>query len=73
MIAPISPDASQIATARSAPIGALKLKDASRYLGVKPITVRRWIDRGFIKRNGLSRHIIISIAELDRFLADTQL
>ena len=53
-----------------APSGALKLKEAARYLGgVSTITVRRLIARGLIKRNLALRHIIIPIAELDRFLA----
>jgi hypothetical protein len=49
---------------------ALKLKQACQYLGgVSPITLRRLIDRGLIKRNRSLRHIIISVAELDRFLS----
>lgn len=52
-----------------APIGALKLKDAAQYLGgVSHITVRRLIRRGLIKPNRALRHILIPIAELDRFL-----
>jgi len=49
---------------------ALKLKQACQYLGgISPVTVRRLIDRGLLKRNGALRHIIISVAELDRFLS----
>jgi len=52
-----------------APIGALKLKDAAQYLGgVSTITVRRLIKRGLIKPNLALRHILIPVAELDRFL-----
>jgi excisionase family DNA binding protein len=53
-----------------APIGALKLKDAAEYLGgVSTITVRRLIKRGLIKPNRALRHILIPIAELDRFVS----
>ena len=49
---------------------ALKLKAACQYLGgISPITLRRLIDRGLIRRNPALRHIIISVAELDRFLS----
>ena len=49
---------------------ALKLKQACQYLGgLSPVTVRRLIDRGLIKRNPALRHIVISKAELDRFLS----
>jgi len=56
-----------------APIGALKIKDAAEYLGgVSTTTVRRLIARGFIKPNRALRHILIPVAELDRFLAQGQ-
>jgi hypothetical protein len=49
--------------------GALKLKDACRYLGdISPSSLRRLIDRGLLKPNRALRHILISVAELDRFL-----
>jgi len=49
---------------------AFKLKQACQYLGgISPVTVRRLIDRGLIKRNPALRHIVISKAELDRFLS----
>ncbi|TMP91675.1 MAG: helix-turn-helix domain-containing protein [Verrucomicrobia bacterium] len=55
----------------TAPKGALKLKDAAKYLGgVSVITVRRLIDRGLIKPNRSLRHLLIPISELDRFLAE---
>lgn len=51
-------------------MGALKLKDAADYLGgVSTVTVRRLIRRGLIKPNLALRHILIPIAELDKFLA----
>ena len=53
----------------TAPVGALKIKDAAKYLGgVSCITVRRLIRRGLIKPNRALRHILIPLAELDRFL-----
>ena len=53
----------------TAPLGALKIKDAAEYLGgVSPITVRRLIKRGLIKPNRALRHILIPITELDRFV-----
>jgi excisionase family DNA binding protein len=58
---------------KTAPLGALKIKDAAEYLGgVSTITVRRLIKRGLIKPNRALRHILISIGELDRFLAEGQ-
>jgi Helix-turn-helix domain len=56
-----------------APLGALKLKDAARYLGgVSTITVRRLIDRGLIKPCRALRHLLIPVGELDRFLLEGQ-
>ncbi len=51
--------------------GALKLKDAAEYLGgVSEITVRRLISRGLLKPNRALRHVLLPIAELDRFLTN---
>jgi len=53
--------------------GALKLREAAQYLGgVSTITVRRLIARGLITPNHALRHIVIPIAELDRFLKNEQ-
>jgi hypothetical protein len=53
--------------------GAFKLKEACEYLGgISPISLRRLIARGLIRRHPALRHIIISKAELDRFLAQTR-
>ena len=50
--------------------GAFKLMEACEYLGgLSPISVRRLIARGLIKRHPALRHIIIAKVELDRFLA----
>jgi excisionase family DNA binding protein len=49
--------------------GALKLKDAAKYLGgISQITVRRLINRGLIKPNRALRHLLIPVSELDRFI-----
>jgi hypothetical protein len=48
---------------------ALKLAEACDYLGgIAPITLRRLIKRGLITPNRALRHILIPVAELDRFL-----
>jgi excisionase family DNA binding protein len=53
----------------TAPKGALKLKDAAKYLGgVSVITVRRLIDRRLLKPNRSLRHLLIPVSELDRFI-----
>jgi len=53
--------------AKTAPVGALKIKDAAKYLGgVSQITVRRLIDRGLIRPNRAVRHLLIPVSELDR-------
>ncbi len=50
---------------------ALKLRDSCKYLGgISEITLRRLIRRGLIKPNRAIRHILIPVAELDRFLAN---
>jgi excisionase family DNA binding protein len=54
----------------SSPVGALKLKEAAKYLSVSPISVRRLIGRGLLNPNRALRHILIPIAELDRFLRE---
>jgi hypothetical protein len=52
-----------------APLGALKLKDAALYLGdISPTTVRRLIKRGLLRPNRALRHLLIPVAELDRFI-----
>jgi excisionase family DNA binding protein len=53
-------------------MGALKLKEAAKYLGVAPISVRRLIQRGLITPNRALRHILIPVGELDRFLSGGQ-
>ena len=49
---------------------ALKLREAAEYCGgLSTITLRRLIKRGQIKPNRATRHILIPVKELDRFLA----
>jgi hypothetical protein len=51
--------------------GAFKLKEACAYLGgLSPISVRRFIQRGLIKRLPGFRHVVITKAECDRFLRE---
>lgn len=53
-------------------MGALKVKEAAKYLGgLSPITIRRLIQRGIIRPNRALRHILIPISELDRFLKNS--
>jgi excisionase family DNA binding protein len=53
-------------------VGALKVWEAAQYLSVSPPTVRRLIARGFLRPNRATRHILLSVRELDRFLAEGQ-
>ena len=48
--------------------GALKLRQAADYISVAPITMRRLIARGLIKPNRATRHILVPVAELERFI-----
>jgi hypothetical protein len=47
---------------------ALQLKRAAAYIDVSEMSMRRLIKRGLIKPNRALRHILIPVAELDRFL-----
>jgi len=50
---------------------AFKLQRACQYLGgLAPVTVRRLIQSGKLKRHPAFRHVLITKAELDRFLND---
>jgi excisionase family DNA binding protein len=48
--------------------GALKLREAAAYLGLSETTLLRLIKRGFIAPIRVTRHLLFSIRELDRFL-----
>jgi excisionase family DNA binding protein len=51
-------------------IGALKTGNAAKYLSVSVPTVRRVVERGLLIPNRVSRHLLFSIKELDRFLKE---
>ena len=50
--------------------GAFQLPEAADYLSVSITQVRRWIQRGLIKRIPGIRVIVITKAECDRFLRE---
>src|SRR5215831_749736 len=51
--------------------GVLKLKHACEYLGGLSVpTMHRLIKRGLLRPNRSTRHLLFSIAELERFLRD---
>jgi excisionase family DNA binding protein len=51
--------------------GALKMREAREYLGGLSVpTVHRLIERGLLRPNRSTRHLLFPVAELDRFLAD---
>lgn len=50
--------------------GALKLKDAARYLSVSVPTIHRLVERGMLRPNRAIRHLLFPISELRRFLEE---
>ncbi len=52
--------------------GALKLKPAAKYLSLSKPTIYRLVERGLLKPNRATRHLLFSYAELDRFLREGQ-
>jgi tRNA(Ile2) C34 agmatinyltransferase TiaS len=51
------------------PVGALKLKPAAQYVGGLSVpTMHRLIQRGLLKPNRATRHLLFPVSELDRFL-----
>lgn len=50
---------------------AYKLKEAAALLGVSTTSLRRAIQRGLIKPMRAFRHVLISGAELQRFIDNT--
>jgi len=52
--------------------GAFQLPEAADYLSVSITQVRRWIQRGLIKRIPGIRIIVIAKAECDRFLREQE-
>jgi len=56
---------------RSATGGALKSRAARQYLGgISEPTLFRLIERGLLKPNRATRHLLFPISELDRFLRE---
>jgi hypothetical protein len=52
-------------------VGALKLEGARQYLGGLSVpTIHRLIQRGLLRPNKSTRHLLFPISELDRFLRD---
>jgi excisionase family DNA binding protein len=49
-------------------ITAVKTKEAARRLSVTPKTVRDLVNRGLLKPNRATRHLLFPLAELERFL-----
>lgn len=50
--------------------GALKVKPAAEYLSLSKPTIYRLVERGLLKPNRATRHLLFSVAELDRFLRE---
>ena len=49
-------------------VAAVKTKEAARRLSVSPKTVRDLVNRGLLKPNRQTRHLLFPVAELERFL-----
>jgi predicted site-specific integrase-resolvase len=50
---------------------AYNIWETAEILGVSPATVRRWIKYGLLKCSWASRHKLIPLSEIERFLKDT--
>ena len=55
----------------SLPRLAFNINETAEILGVSIATVRRWIKGGLLKCSWASRHKLIPLAEIERFLRDT--
>jgi excisionase family DNA binding protein len=49
---------------------ALKLRPAAEYLSLSIPTVHRLIQRGLLRPNRSTRHLLFPVIELNRFLRD---
>lgn len=47
---------------------AVKTAEAARRLSVTPKTIRSLVERGLLRPNRATRHLLFPLAELDRFL-----
>jgi excisionase family DNA binding protein len=54
---------------KAEPVGALKVRGACRYMNISRSTLTRLIQRGEIRPNRKLRHLLIPIAELDKWIA----
>lgn len=52
--------------------GALKVKPAAAWLSVSKPTIYRLVERGLLRPNRATRHLLFSLEELQRFLRDNQ-
>ena len=50
---------------------AFSISETAEILGVSNITVHRWIKGGLLKCSWASRHKLIPLSEIQRFLNDT--
>ena len=50
---------------------AFNISETAEIIGVSIATVRRWIKSGLLKCSWASRHKLIPLAEIERFLRDT--
>ena len=48
---------------------ALSVREAAAALGVSPVTIRRLEQRGKLRANRDTRHLIFPVRELEKFLA----
>jgi excisionase family DNA binding protein len=53
-------------------VGALGTYDAARYLGISIPTLRRQIRAGRLIPNRYTRHLLFSVRELNRWIAEGQ-
>jgi excisionase family DNA binding protein len=49
-------------------VGALKTREAADYLGIGRMTLVRLMERGLIRPNRMTRHLLFPITELQRAL-----
>jgi predicted site-specific integrase-resolvase len=53
--------------------GYLPLREAAKWAGVSPRTLKRWIGRGLPKyQAGLRQKVLIRASDIERFLARSQ-
>jgi hypothetical protein len=50
---------------------AYNIRETAEIIGMSPATVRRWIKNDLLKCSSASRHKLIPLAQIERFLKDT--